>query len=91
LSLTDINAITRFPLTGTALDHYARDIICMGDDMLTHTSSVLVVLLLTAAVTVSVSSPTRGESLVAVVVISLELWDALYLMASWLAEALLSP
>lgn len=59
--------------------------------MLTHTSSVLIVLLLTVAVTVSVSSPTRGESLVALVAISLELWDALYLMASWLAEVLLSP
>lgn len=58
--------------------------------MLTRTSSVLIALLLTAAAAVSVSSLTSGESLVVIIAISLGLWNAFYLMASWLAEALLS-
>ena len=58
--------------------------------MMARTSSVLIALLLTAAVAVSVSSLTSGESLVVIIAISLGLWDAFYLMASWLAVALLS-
>jgi hypothetical protein len=58
--------------------------------MLTRTSIVLIALLLTAAVAVSVSSLTRGESLVVLMAISLGFWYALCLMASGLAEGLLS-
>jgi len=58
--------------------------------MMACTSSVLIALLLTAALAVSVSSLTSGESLVVIIAISLGLWDAFYLMASWLAVTLLS-
>jgi hypothetical protein len=63
----------------------------MGDDMLTRTSSVLIAFLLAAALAVSASSLRSGESLVVLIVLSLGLWEGLYLMTYWLAAALLSP
>ena len=50
----------------------------------------LVATLLTAVVTISTPSLETGESFVALVVLSLGLWDGLYVMASWLTAVLLS-
>ena len=59
--------------------------------MLTLTSSVLIAFLCAAVVAVCASSLKSSESFVVLVALSLGLWEGLYLMASWLTAALLSP
>ena len=59
--------------------------------MLTRTLSLLIAFLLAAVVAVCASSLRSSECLVVLIALSLGLWEGLYLMASWLAAALLSP
>jgi len=51
-------------------------------------SFAVIVSLLTAVVAISASSLKTAEALIALTLLSLGLWQALYLTASWLAAAL---
>ena len=59
--------------------------------MLTRTLSLLIAFLLAAVVAVCAYSLRSSECLVVLIALLLGLWEGLYLMASWLAAALLSP
>ena len=52
-------------------------------------SCAVIVSLLTAIVAISASSLKTGEALIALTLLSLGLWQGLYLTASWLAAGLL--